>query len=639
LITGNNKMLNDYRPMMMDYFIKKTRKMYFERKEKLERIKTVNDAENYKKDVEKKIKKAFFPFPEKTPLNPVITGEVKRTGYRIEKIIFESRPECLVTANLYIPEKFESPFPTIVGSCGHSADGKAEPRYQEFCQRLVHNGFLVLIYDPFNQGERDQYYYLPKKSGLRKSCTFAHNMMGKQLNLIDEFFGSWRVWDGIRAIDYITTRGEWNKEFIGLTGNSGGGTLTTWIWPLEKRLNASAPSCFITPFLYNLENELPQDREQYPPGILGDGIELADFFISRAPDPLILLGQKYDAFDIRGFEEICEEVKKFYSIFGKEKNFEYFIGNNPHGYYPDAQRAMVKFFCKVAKKEVVNLDPEIKIEEPETLFATKKGNVIAEGSKPIYVIIKEKAEEIIKKRNSLSEVELKKEIKNILKIPEIKEIPHYRVLRPIEKKGIIGRYAVETEQNIWVFLKKIMEDGEKVFYLEVEEEIDLFLPNISSEEEIKKPEKCEGRNPKYFIDVRGIGESLPCLKKDFYHPYGYDYMFDGFSIMFGESYLGKRVYDVLSVIKLLNSKGCKRINLYGIGQGAIIGVFVCLFSDIIIKAFFKDLPESFFSLTKIPSTNLPSSNFPKGILKITDIPEILELLEKRIKIEKFPISA
>ncbi|MCM8818490.1 MAG: acetylxylan esterase [Candidatus Omnitrophica bacterium] len=622
-------MLNDYRHMMFDYFIKRTRKIYKERKEKLQKIKNRQDAEIYKKEVKEKIKKSFFPLPEKTPLNSRITGEVKRDKYRIEKIIFESRPECFVTANLYIPEKIEPPYPAIVASCGHSAEGKAEPMYQEFSQRLVNNGFLVLIYDPFNQGERDQYYYLPKKSGLRRSCTFAHNMMGKQLNLIDEFFGSWRVWDGIRAIDYITTTTQWDKNFIGMTGNSGGGTLTTWIWACEERLKGAAPSCFITPFLYNLENEYPQDREQYPPGVLGREIELADFFISRAPEPVILLGQKYDAFDIRGFEEICNEVKWFYSLLGKEDNFQYFIGNNPHGYYPDAQKEMVKFFCKIANKEVIDLEPEIKIEEPEILFATKKGNVIAEGSKPIYVMIGEKAEAIIKERKKLDEKELKEEIRKLFKIPESIEIPHYRILRPIEEEGkVIGRYAVETEENIWVILKKRMVEAEKVFYLSAEKEINLFLPNLSSEDDIKKQKET----PAYFIDVRGIGESMPCLKKDFYHPYGYDYMFDGFYILFEESYLGKRIYDVLCVIKLLNSKGCEIINLYGDGIGSIISLFVSLFSNSIKKLTLKNLPDSYFSLTKIPSVKIPCSSMPKGILKITDIPEIIEFLKKNVEI-------
>jgi len=105
------------------------------------------------------------------------------------------------------------------------------------------------------------------------------------------------------------------------------------------------------------------------------------------PDPLIILGQKYDFFDVRGFKEISEEVLYFYKLFNSEENFSFFIGTNPHGYYTDAQKEMVSFFCKIAKREIINLEPEIEIEKSENLFASKKRNVILEGSKPHYIIL------------------------------------------------------------------------------------------------------------------------------------------------------------------------------------------------------------------------------------------------------------
>lgn len=615
--------------MMLDYFINRMRKMNLERKEILKSIKSEKEAREYQEKVKNVIKEAFSPLPEKTPLNPKITGIVKRKNYRIEKIIFESRPQCLVTANLYVPENLEGPFPAVIGTCGHSMEGKAEPKYQEFCQRLVQNGFIVLVYDPFNQGERDQYTRLPKNSLLRRGCCAAHNMMGKQIQLIDEFFGAWRLWDGIRALDYLLERPETDKRFIGVTGNSGGGTMTTWLWPNEERFTAAAPSCFITPFRYNIENEMPQDVEQCPPGIFKNHVEIADFFIARAPEPVILLGQNYDYFDIRGFKEIVEEVKMFYKIFDAEKNFSYFIGSHNHGYYSDAQRAMVSFFCKVAGKKLVCEEPEIRTEKDKTLFATENGNVISSGSKPVYKIIGEIADRIVKERKQLSEDELKKELKNLLQIPEISEVPYYRVLRPQwTNKTTIARYAIETEPGIWAILKKRSEKHELIYNLEVEEEINLYLPELSSEDEIKKKRKFMPLCTDYFLDVRGLGESLPEEKKCFFRPYGYDFMIDKCFLMFGESYLGKRIYDGLSTIELLKSKGCKKINLYGRNQAAILGIFIAFFSDIVKRVYLENIPESFLSLSKVVSTQLPSVNFPKGILKITDIPEILSAIRK-----------
>ncbi|HEY1215403.1 MAG TPA: hypothetical protein VGE93_17370, partial [Bryobacteraceae bacterium] len=53
-----------------------------------------------------------------TPLNPRTTGEVKRLHYRVEKLVYESQPHRLVSANLYIPEG-SGPFPAVLFQSGH----------------------------------------------------------------------------------------------------------------------------------------------------------------------------------------------------------------------------------------------------------------------------------------------------------------------------------------------------------------------------------------------------------------------------------------------------------------------------------------------------------------------------------------
>src|SRR5687768_17848455 len=61
---------------------------------------------------------------EKTPLNLRRTGSLNRGDYRVEKIVYESRPRFYVTANLYIPLTGKAPFPAILHPLGHSITGK-----------------------------------------------------------------------------------------------------------------------------------------------------------------------------------------------------------------------------------------------------------------------------------------------------------------------------------------------------------------------------------------------------------------------------------------------------------------------------------------------------------------------------------
>lgn len=626
---------NGYQHNVLDYYVERVRAISKRRNSRLMRIRTKTDAMQYQQDVLGAIHKAFSPIPPKTPLNPQVTGMIQRNGYRIEKVIFESRPNCLVTGNLYIPDKINGKAPGVIAPCGHSENGKACDLYQGFCQRLTISGFVVLIYDPFNQGERDQYINLPERNAVR-SCCPAHNMMGKQLELVGEFFGMWRVWDGIRSLDYLLTRPEVDPDRIGLTGNSGGGTLTTWLWAVEDRFTMAAPGCFVTTFLHNLENELPADCEQYPPGVIGKGLDMADFFIAHAPKPVILLGQKYDYFDRRGLVSAHEDLRRFYNVLKAPKeNIACSLGPQGHGYSSHNQEAMVDFFCFHAGMKHVRIS-ETEVLKDEELCATPKGNVILAGSKPIYEMIAEKADEFAGKRKNLSAESLRERLIKLLNIPKERDIPYYRVLRQTNISGnTYARYAIETEQNIQVIMKKRMAKPEYSGTLDIQEIVHLYIPHLSSEDDIiNDPMVAELKKlyELHLLDVRGLGESMPEDMSQFLQPYGLDYMFHGYGLLLGESYIGRRVHDVLSTIDLLMHEGTSEINLYGRGQGAIIALFAAVIQDKIKSITLKNAPESYESWIHAPLVSWPSANFLRDTLKYFDLPNCMRIIKDKLTI-------
>src|SRR5699024_5383441 len=158
------------------------------------------------------------------------------------------------------------------------------------CQGLVKKGYVVFVIDPIGQGER--YQYLNEKGELEIGApTSEHNLCGNQQMLVGEFFGSWRAWDGIRALDYLLEREEVDTHHVGVTGNSGGGTMTTWLVSLDERITMAAPGCFVSTFLRDIENEEIQDNEQCPPKSLAQGMEHETFLAAFAPNPLIILAQ------------------------------------------------------------------------------------------------------------------------------------------------------------------------------------------------------------------------------------------------------------------------------------------------------------------------------------------------------------
>jgi hypothetical protein len=141
--------------------------------------------------------KAFFlrslgDLPERTPLNPRIVGSRQYQGYRIERIIFDSRPGHHVTALLYLPEG-KPLFPGVLVPCGHSANGKAADTYQRVCILLARNGMAAFCYDPIGQGERIQKLDADGKPAIREGSTTEHTMAGIGALLVGRQAASYRI--------------------------------------------------------------------------------------------------------------------------------------------------------------------------------------------------------------------------------------------------------------------------------------------------------------------------------------------------------------------------------------------------------------------------------------------------------------
>ena len=628
---------NGYQHMVLEYYVDRLRALRADRRQRLASIRTRGQAIEYQHHVRQAIAKAFRPRPRRTPLNAQITGTVQQQGYRIEKILYASRPGCLVTGHLYIPDKLTGPAPGVIGTCGHSDNGKNDELYQAFCQRLARAGFVVLIYDPFNQGERDQYWKLSDKSAVA-NCCHAHNMMGKQLELVGEWFGAWRAWDGIRALDYLLSRPEVDPAHVGLTGNSGGGTMTTWLWAIENRFTMAAPSCFVTTFLSNLENELPADCEQYPPGVIGAGLELADFCIARAPEPVLLLGQNYDFFDRRGLREAHEEVRRFYDLLGaSQEDAQLFIGPEGHGFSRHNQEAMVDFFARQA-----GLPQSRKIHRPAVLTAdqlnvTPRGNTVAAGAVPIYDLTAAAACRLEQKRTKLDKARLVQRLAARLQLSRKRPLPHYRVLRPAHLDGqTLARYGVETEDGIQALLHKCLADPPHPYSLDVEGEVHLYLPHVAAEDDLQGDDLAialRRQHSLYALDVRGLGESIPTpAEAAFFHPYGMDYMFHGHGLLLGQSYLGRRLHDVLSVLDLLVAAGARRVRLYGRGQGALPALYAALLHDNVASTALKNAPLSYQEWTQTPLVTWPAACFIPGVLADFDLPDCLRALGSKVRL-------
>src|SRR4051812_17802509 len=70
---------------------------------------------------------AMGPFPEvPSDLAPKVVGTLDRGKYHIEKLIFQSRADVWVTANVYVPTGAKR-FPAVLVVHGHWAGARRDP--------------------------------------------------------------------------------------------------------------------------------------------------------------------------------------------------------------------------------------------------------------------------------------------------------------------------------------------------------------------------------------------------------------------------------------------------------------------------------------------------------------------------------
>ncbi|MBM3458061.1 MAG: hypothetical protein FJX77_05965 [Armatimonadetes bacterium] len=292
----------------------------------------------------------------------------------MEKVLYESRPGFHVSAALYLPDR-PGKYPGILFPCGHSENGKAAEAYQRACILLAKNDMVVLCFDPIGQGERKQVLDQAGKSAYR--ATAEHSMVGIGATLLGRNTASAMVWDGIRSLDYLCSRPEVDPKKIGCTGNSGGGTQTSYLMALDDRIIAAAPGCYLTTFRRLLETIGPQDAEQNIHGQVRQGLDHADYAILHAPQPTLMCVATRDFFDIGGAWQTFRQAKRVYGRLGYPERMELVETDATHGFSRDLRVGATRWMRRwlLGKDDAVT-EPDFPIFTDEQLQCTPDGQVL-----------------------------------------------------------------------------------------------------------------------------------------------------------------------------------------------------------------------------------------------------------------------
>ena len=557
-----------------------------------------------------------------------------------------------MTANLYVPTLGKGPWPGVLVLCGHSDKSKAYDAYQRACILLVKNGFVVLIVDPVGQGERNQFLnasgQIARINGkLIWSLHYEHTAIDSGARLVGRSTVAYEVWDNIRGIDYLLGRPEVdNEKPIGCTGNSGGGTQTTFLMAVDDRIGPAAPSCFIKTREGLFKGGEMTDACQQLAGEGAVGIEEADFISMRAPKPTLILAATGDYFRIADTRTTFNEAKRVYKAMGFPERVDMFEYRDRHGFSRPRRQAAVRWMRRWLyddNRPVV--EPELKVQSEQDLWVTKNGQadsfwksavnvrdlniqrakVLAAGRKDFW------------KRNSRAKC--LQEVKRLIGYRELTQKPTVKRVSTVARNG----YRIE---------KCIIERTGEVplaALLFVPDEADKKLPATLYVDGRGKHSDAREQGPLakltkqgrivLSVDLRGFGETAPRQSAKLTSEMLNDQYINGMLAMYiGRPLLGQRVEDLLTALNVLRARGDVNgdaVDLVGVGRAGPIALHAAALEPRFSAVTVRDSIGSWINgvVAKPLEPNLIDHVVPSALMRY-DLPDLKRALADKLNVER-----
>jgi len=634
------------RAEMMSHYLQGLAMHRFETwQEQYEQRKTPEQIAEYQKRLHEKFIERIGGLPERTPLNPQITGVVRREGYKVEKVIFESQPKHYVTGALFVPDagRFEPPYPGVIEPVGHSFTAKAREIYQSVGALLALNGMVALVFDPIDQGERGQMLsQWPSLSGTK-----AHTNVGVGSMLLGRNTARFEIWDGMRAIDYLQSRPDIDPTRIGCAGLSGGGTQTSYLMALDERIKAAAPACYLTSFQRLLATIGPQDGEQNIFGQLDFGMDHADYIMMRAPKPTLMCAATGDFFDISGTWDTYRHAKRLYSRMGFAERVDLIEHDGEHNYHKPLREATTRWMMRwLLDKDEPITEPPLKLLSEEEIQCTPDGQVMRlPGARSTYDLNRDYEKELAERRKKLwatkTQAELLGQVRRIAGIRKLAALPRPKVrkLDTIKREGCtVRKMALIPEAG--VYLPALMfvpskpgSDRRTVLYIH-ENGKDADAATGGPIDELLRA----GRRV-LAVDLRGTGETQQVSERNFTGTTGPDWKDVFTAYLLGRSYVGMRAEDVLVCAHFLKEQYGDPVELIAVGSVGVPALHAAaLEPDLFASVKLVRTLTSWSNVIELGRSVNQQVNAVHAALKTYDLPDLAGTLGDKLTMKE-PLDA
>ena len=574
--------------------------------------------------------------PERTPLNSKTMASLERPGYRMEKVVYESRPGFFITANLYLPAGAKGRLPGVVFSMGHSPNGKADASYQRCAQGLAQSGYVVLAFDPMGQGERVYYLGSSKRHSRLANPDAEHTVPGRQMILYGDTVTRMQVWDAIRSLDFLAAHPQVDPKRIGATGHSGGGTVTMLLSAADERLAAAAVIMGNTENVACAKFHPPgstDDAEQNLPGSAPLGFDRWDLLYPLAPKPLLVAVSDKDCYATYSPEYIADgteqfdKLRKIYEVLGRPEAIAWGHTPLPHALGYDCRMQIYNWFGRWLKGDTqpVTEEPPVKPEPDEATHVTESGSTIVSlGSATPFSLLKQY-------QHAKTAAPLEKLLAFDRPAPDTRfEVKSRVKARTVQVEALEVRSAPGVLAPAWLLTPEKHDANTPVLLaldpqsreaLWFASEVDHVLP-------VTAPLVCAA-------DVRGVGDLTPEFSpgaSEYARWHEAEENYAWCSLIFGKPLVGQRVTDILAVVAALASHPLtagRPIKLAARGKLTVPALLAAALEPRIAELYLADGLVSFADIAAKEDYRHPFANFVPHLLNHTDLPDIAHSLAPR----------
>ena len=608
--------------MMQDYLTALVDEQFAQRDAVLAKLHTAEDWNRHAEYIRKSMAAWTGDFPTRTPLNARVTGRIERQAYVIEKILFESRPDFLVSANLYLPKGDHLRRPAVLNVIGHSPAGKTAEKVQRRSIAQAKMGFVALTVDAIGQGERQ----IPQYASYGKPPGNAHQIIGRQAFLAGTHVFNFMAWDVVRAVDYLTSRAEVDPARIACTGCSGGGMMTTYILPFEPRITVAVPACNPNTWSHRVHANLATDHEQVFAGAFAAGIDpRGDPLFCHVPKPLLINATTDDTLNPpAGVWELNAWLDKAYLAHREPLRFKTTMVRAPHGYNLEQREIAYAWMLKWLGGDAAQFrEGDFPIEDEPDTWCTPQGNVYADGqSRQPHALV---LEHLRQHRPSWPPVKTKQDlgrhrkrlrglVNSVLGLPDQTPVPKV-TMRAAKTSGNLRLTPIvlTPEEGIalpglWVESGSTPGKGPVILYLH-----DRGKTNLAKERIVERLVLSNGFRI-LAVDLRGIGETAPGLEGKFW------------DFLAGRPIFAQRVTDVRSILRWLPEPqvGADGVHIWAQGVTALCASIAATMDDTVSSLVLEEPLLSFESVVTVEVPTYRNDILVPGILESFDLPQVYQ---------------